>query len=155
MTEARLTHWDFFLSPSRHLLVESNFGNMLGLGKRGRKVVEELETMIMGFMSWECRSSCLQIEVNESCWSRLQLRLVKRIHSVELCRVESMIVKRSFTCLVFAWLWIKGAESISRACLKILLIPLCEEFFVFPHFIQNFRALVWSWVSFYWFLLLR
>ena len=135
VAEARLAHWNFVECLPRHLLMKGKFGHVLSLGKRIREVIKKLETVIVDLVNWEGRSFRLQIEVYEACWPWLQLRLVTWIHCAELCRVEFMVVKGLFACLVLAWLWLNGAKSISLSSIHIFLVPLREEFFVFPHFI--------------------
>ena len=139
MTEARLTHWNFFINFPGHLFLELELRDVLVLGQWWREVVQELEAMIMGLVYWERWSLCLLVEVYETCWTRLNLSLVVSVDSTELRWVYSVIMHHLFALSMASWRF-KSVESVSSSAINVFLIFFRKEFFVLPHFVQYARA---------------
>ena len=92
MVETRLAHGDKVVVLARNLLIKLHLSNVFCACMWRGEMVQELEAVLMGFMSCEWWPLHLFVKVNEPSRTRLNLRLMESADGAEVKRIHAMVV---------------------------------------------------------------
>ena len=138
VTKAGLAHGDFLhVSPS-NLFAEVPLGHMLVSCDRLREMIQILEAMLVSLVQWELGSLHLKIKVNETSWTRLQLRRMEGIHCCEVAATKTVVITNILRPRTFSNVNCSVTYSL------FVLVLHREVITIFPDFCQCLGATVWT-----------